>query len=737
MVSNRSQIHKPNPDKRIEFGQEELATQIAKQIKNDRNIHIAVNGPWGSGKTTVLDQTHEKFEEENDTISVWYEPWRYGPDQTTLRRTFLKSLDQKVADHVGKDPILELDRFHFPNIDFEPKSAGDFLGDFIKTFRAQLNFIVVFSFLIGLIFLIGFGLVVVDISWITSSIGAILVLCSFVLFTGLIVYLRNDLGSELASTTTFEVKEPKISEIDLFEKQYKNVLDRAQEEEKSIVVFIDDIDRCSPREIREVMTGLTTYLDPGEDTAHIAFVAAIDGPKVVEAFQTELNDQQDDEQELVDPNIVNKTFQVVIPVPPLSRQNIVELIKLTGDELGYSISDANAERMAMTSVAYANSNLRTIRSGIAEVQWMKEIGSDYLQEFGYQDSRSFNQLLNSDYALFRIALIKLLSKDEDLRRFVTDASWWWNDERNGAIEWELFDLQPKFGIEGLDPRPFLALNSPNDSVAGVDDIGGIKDDVRKGNRSQALELIEKHDSPSKMHVCGELLDIEFSSLDLDEKSNIINIVSEIMAGSLDSVDADSYRIFGKCIEELKSDNEIIDNIQRDDYDTWIKIANIIGDDAIDDIVADDSPFIQQDENRFLKTVIDVAPDYGTDFVGRLLEIEIENARSDPVNSANRVKQLFEKDIITESNLAPEYLLTVIEEWDFDEHEDGPPEALLNKDVVKSIKRGEDREKAAKLYSTRVPEGTEFKDSMYDARWPGRLGGSSKFDDEEETNQSEE
>ncbi|MFC7230334.1 P-loop NTPase fold protein [Saliphagus sp. GCM10025308] len=441
MSSTRSAVHKPNPDNSVEFGQEELG-QIAQQVKKDPMIHIAVNGPWGTGKTTILDLAQEKFDEENgDIITIWYEPWRYGPDQTTLRRTFLKTLDNQVADEINKDPILETTQYHFESSRSELKSMSEFLIDFLKTLRAQLTFIATFSFIISVFFIAGLLVFSLNSGILTSVGGGLLLFLSYLLFTSLIVYSRNDLGSELASKTTFDVKEPKISEIDLFEDRYKEVLNRAGNNNKKVVVFIDDIDRCSKQEIREVITGLSTYLNPDNGGAEIAFVAAIDGPKVIRAFDSNVEDE-------IDPNIIYKTFQVVIPVPPLSRENIVELINHTTQEIDYNITDAEAERIAMASAAYADSNLRTIRSALCDAQWMKELGSEYLDNFDLEDSHSVNEILGSDSALYRIALIKLLSDDKDLRNFVTDASMWVNEKREGNIRWGLFDLQPKFDRNG-------------------------------------------------------------------------------------------------------------------------------------------------------------------------------------------------------------------------------------------------------------------------------------------------
>lgn len=712
MSTAKSTIHKANPDNSVEFGQDELADQITDQIKNDPNIHIAVNGPWGSGKTTVLERAEEKVtDNETDTITVWYEPWRYGPDQTTLRRTFLKTLDNEVANEVGEDPVLGEESYHFHSESNERKSLGDFLGDFLKTLQKTFDLIFAYSIVLISLFISGLVLYTSGIHIATTIAGIGLIGISYFLFTSLMVYLRDDLGSELASTTTFKIKEPKINEIDLFEGKYKEVLKRASKEDKKIVVFIDDIDRCSNEEIREVITGLSTYLDPGTKDGDIGFIAAIDERKVIEVFKSEEKDR------MTGPNIISKTFQTVIPVPTLSRENIVELVHITGEELNYNISDADAERIATASVAYTNSNLRTIRSAICEAEWMEKLGSEYLQESGYEESKSFNRIINSNYNLYRIGLIKILSDSNALREYVTDASEWISPDRDKRIEWELFDLQPEFRNTGLDPRPFFALNSPNNRVASIGNMSGIRTQVERGNDSEVQNRCKRYDSPTKLNICHSLLDHSFGRAEQEEKANFINTVMRLMEDSLDAVDSKSYHLFDSCITLVNDDKKIVNDIDRDDYARWLKVADKIGDDALDTLLNEQSAFMKKDKNRFLRKMCEIAPEYDPEIIDRILELEIRELSTNSQRSCKRVTNLFEDPIIHKSKKAPEYVLAAIKQWDYEDRPKGPDNSLLVQVVLEKLHGDEYKEESEKTYSTIVPNGTEIKDELYDTNWP--------------------
>jgi hypothetical protein len=710
MASSRSDIHKPNPKEYVEFGQEKLAESIDNQIDRDHNVHIAVNGPWGSGKTTVLEHAKERIQtEDSNVITAWYEPWRYGPDQTTLRRTFLKTLDEAVANDLDEDVLVKKERFYFDDLDSQRKNIREFLIDFGRAFTQHLLPIGLISIIAAILFTVGLFITTFSDSVLYRFVGNLASSSSFLFLTILIFYMKKEIAGELADQTTFDVKEPKISEIDLFEDYYEEVLDRADDNDKRIVIFIDDVDRCNNDEIREVITGLSTYLDPDHNSTDVAFVAAIDGPKIIQSFEKEENNGR------VDPNILNKTFQVILPVPTPSKNDVTELIRKTSDELDYPITEGRIQRMASVSVSHADSNLRIIRSALCESQWLKEYGRNNLLGDSYEKSQSFKEILNNDFNLYRIALIKLLSEDEDLRKLVTDANCWLGDRSNLNIHWDLFDLQQKFESGNLDPRPFFGLNSPNEYVSDVHDMDDIFDRIGSGNIERAMKMCQKYDESAKLDIAYTLMDRDWDSADENTRHATTQAIKNLLLESTSLLNEHRHQLFKDCLDLY---NKRLINNHPSDYPDWLEIAYEIGDEALNNLIDQSCPFYNRDKRSFLKDLNSEATNYGIGVIDRVLELElteIEGGQRNRSRSISRTRRIFKENIVCESRNAPEYLIKTVRNWDF--NDDGRPrDEILRECVIEKLDSNEYKKDAADVYSARVPSG-DFKEKIKKKGWP--------------------
>lgn len=77
-----------------EFNRRPFAKQIARTIasgRSDDSLVIAIHGPWGDGKTTVLNFIAKELEEQPNTAVVRFNPW-YFRDEPTLIASFFEVL---------------------------------------------------------------------------------------------------------------------------------------------------------------------------------------------------------------------------------------------------------------------------------------------------------------------------------------------------------------------------------------------------------------------------------------------------------------------------------------------------------------------------------------------------------------------------------------------------------------------------------------------------------------------
>lgn len=95
-----------------EFGRAGFADRIADAIATRTaasTLVIGVYGPWGSGKTTVLEFVRRRLEEiDKDRLpAVWFNPWRYGSEELLVQGLFetladvLKLSLPTVRDKIG------------------------------------------------------------------------------------------------------------------------------------------------------------------------------------------------------------------------------------------------------------------------------------------------------------------------------------------------------------------------------------------------------------------------------------------------------------------------------------------------------------------------------------------------------------------------------------------------------------------------------------------------------------
>ncbi len=92
----RTVLLSDEPASKDEFGSHQrLANALANLIKTEEGgKSIALEGPWGSGKSTVVRLLTDQFSEDSDTVILTFDAWAHQGDP--LRRTFLEILIDRL-----------------------------------------------------------------------------------------------------------------------------------------------------------------------------------------------------------------------------------------------------------------------------------------------------------------------------------------------------------------------------------------------------------------------------------------------------------------------------------------------------------------------------------------------------------------------------------------------------------------------------------------------------------------
>jgi Ni2+-binding GTPase involved in maturation of urease and hydrogenase len=81
------------------FRRAPFAKRIAETLSSlpdENSIAIGIYGPWGDGKTTLLAFIEEELRKNNQIITMYFNPWRFG-DEDELLENFFASLVEQVG----------------------------------------------------------------------------------------------------------------------------------------------------------------------------------------------------------------------------------------------------------------------------------------------------------------------------------------------------------------------------------------------------------------------------------------------------------------------------------------------------------------------------------------------------------------------------------------------------------------------------------------------------------------
>ncbi|MDP8202426.1 MAG: P-loop NTPase fold protein [Candidatus Tenebribacter burtonii] len=194
------------------------------------NKLIALYGGWGTGKTSLIYYIRKKLESDNFT-TIYFETWKYEKDDN-LALSLVDVIIEKV-DKRHKRVIQ-----NFKNISFS------LMKNFAKSISFQIP-----------------G-VSIDANTLLSG-------------------LEDDITSQNDSMSFHQ-------KLKIFKASYKEIENRiSKKDNKRIIIFIDDLDRCEPENILNLLTALKHFFSNGEKTI---FFCGIDKDAVTKAVRYKYND---------------------------------------------------------------------------------------------------------------------------------------------------------------------------------------------------------------------------------------------------------------------------------------------------------------------------------------------------------------------------------------------------------------------------------------------------------------
>jgi len=260
---------------RLRFGFSSYARTIADLISLARNrtpMVIAIYGRWGAGKTTLMQavlDTKELAESRRDhrrCRSVCFDAWQSREDEPVL---------------IG---LIE---------------------QVFRTIRAS-----------------GFSCPEAELAEFRKRYGPIRA------FGPIARYLLGEGEVELLADPDYEAQRNRLPYLSTFRQFFDDLLglyvenklpakDKLVDDRKgALVVFIDDLDRCSPRKVVDAFQGMKLFLDrPG-----VVFVLAMDQERVEEAIRIAYAQRTEREQSYEADQFLDKVIDVSFTLPPVKAE---------------------------------------------------------------------------------------------------------------------------------------------------------------------------------------------------------------------------------------------------------------------------------------------------------------------------------------------------------------------------------------------------------------------------------
>ena len=284
-------------------------------LKGPVPSNIALFAPWGTGKSGIAKLLEPQIEKADQRF-VYFDAFKHR--ETPLRRSFLRAVVRKL-DPGSLDSV-------------DTKLYGERTTQTLnKSDKKRLFWMIVGGVLGALVIA---GLVSLGLSKLHPGPFAKDFPGLFARTSGVLALVGGLIGVALTSLingySVTKTSTP-VAEDDEFEREFKSLIDGS----KRVVVFVDELDRCSADDVVEALETMRIFLE----TTNCVFVVAIDQQSLEQALRRKA--RQETPVDETHPyfssagSYIDKIFQYQVALPPLRSRDMEGFVrKLVADRSG-------------------------------------------------------------------------------------------------------------------------------------------------------------------------------------------------------------------------------------------------------------------------------------------------------------------------------------------------------------------------------------------------------------------
>jgi hypothetical protein len=232
------------------FGHRDYANTVVAELRNlPGQFTLGLFGDWGSGKSTILKQIGKQLraDETTSTAYVLFDAWRYEGD--SLRREFIRTVGEELDKQGALKNGFDLDR-HTEAFETETTVSRRRLAFDPRALRDCLVAALLVAAVVAALILLLPKLGLSQATTLKVMIGISSAATAFVLFA-----LQRVVAPDPIQATRRRLEFP-----DQFAGNFKELLRNVRV--RRLVIAIDNLDRCSPGRVTEILSSVKTFLEP-------------------------------------------------------------------------------------------------------------------------------------------------------------------------------------------------------------------------------------------------------------------------------------------------------------------------------------------------------------------------------------------------------------------------------------------------------------------------------------------
>jgi hypothetical protein len=269
---------------------------------------IGILGRWGSGKTTLMRMI-ERGLEARATI-VWFNAWMYTQEKE-IWAAFLQSLSARLMERLDL-----VDKAGFSLRVFRRGVAWDRLLYDGPKYLLRIALVALPIILAGLLAPKA-GQVLSNLLNSAGIVGSLLLAFWYAVRPG-IDAARRETRQDIALFRPMDF-EQHAGSLEKFREQFARILEALPRDTPRLVVFVDDIDRCSPDKALQLLDTIKTFLD----LPRCIFVLAVDPSVLQRALETKYPGDM-----LAQREYLAKIVQLPFHLPPLTSDDLSSYLRL-------------------------------------------------------------------------------------------------------------------------------------------------------------------------------------------------------------------------------------------------------------------------------------------------------------------------------------------------------------------------------------------------------------------------